>query len=124
MSFFRVKLLQRWVYGEGRGLDRFQAELPLVFFVFLPLLSRKLKASAVGHGMGRHTEAEVIEMGTKDLKALSAFLGSKQFFMGQKATEVDCALFGSLALTLWCTKPDDPLFQHLNGMDTTTFLFY
>ncbi len=113
--------MHRWVYAKGRGLDRFQADLPWSFFLLLPLISRKLKASAVGHGMGRHTQAEVIEMGLKDLKALSAFLGSKQFFMGQKATEVDCAIFGSLALTLWCTKPDDILFQHLNGMETSFF---
>jgi len=68
--------------------------------------------------MGRHTEAEVIEMGIKDLKALSAFLGSKQFFMGQKATEVDCTMFGFLALGLWCSTPNDIFLHLLNGMKT------
>lgn len=40
-----------------------------------PMLRKQLKGQAHGQGMGRHTEAEVIEMGVKDLRAISTFLG-------------------------------------------------
>ncbi len=39
------------------------------------MLKKELKGQAHGQGMGRHTEAEVIEMGVKDLRAISTFLG-------------------------------------------------
>lgn len=41
----------------------------------MPLVCKEIKSQAYGQGMGRHTEAEVIEMGAKDLRALSVFLG-------------------------------------------------
>lgn len=62
---------------------------------------------AIKQGMGRHTESEVMEMGMKDLKALSDYLGNKPFFTGQKAAEVDCAIFGSVAMFLW-NMPGSP----------------
>jgi hypothetical protein len=46
----------------------------------LPLVVKKLKGQAQGQGMGRHTEAEVIEMSVKDLRAISNFLGKIYFY--------------------------------------------
>ena len=40
-------------------------------------------------------------MSFKDLAALSNWLGSKQYFLGSKATTVDCMLFGHLAQFLF-----------------------
>ena len=45
----------------------------------LPLVAKKLKGQAHGQGMGLHTEAEVIEMSVKDLRAISNFLGKIKF---------------------------------------------
>lgn len=43
------------------------------------MIKKELKGQAHGQGMGRHTEAEVIEMGVKDLRAISTFLGIDYF---------------------------------------------
>ena len=52
----------------------------------LPLVAKKLKGQAHGQGMGLHTEAEVIEMSVKDLRAISNFLGKLNFvFIAFKA---------------------------------------
>ena len=101
----------------------------------LPLVAKKLKGQAHGQGMGLHTEAEVIEMSIKDLRAISNFLGklnfcfhrlysfpyifisfkgTKQFLMGDKAIEADCAVFGILSQLLW-NCPGSPFEQLLNG---------
>jgi len=56
---------------------------------------------ALAQGMGRHSEAEVYEMGIKDLRAISIHLGNRPFFTGDKTTEVDCTMFGVLAQFLW-----------------------
>lgn len=34
-----------------------------------------MKSQAIGQGLGRHSEEEVIEMGIKDLQAMSHYLG-------------------------------------------------
>ena len=74
----------------------------------MPYMTRRLLKSAIGHGIGRHTEAEVYEMGIKDMKAISDYLGDKPFITGDKVTEFDCALFGSLSQTMW-NSPGSPL---------------
>ena len=54
------------------------------------------------------------EMGIKDLRAISTYLGDKPFFTGDKATEFDCAMFGSLSQTMW-NSPGSPLEQVMHG---------
>ena len=50
--------------------------MPFTFHLIKPIIKKKLMEQAYGQGMGRHTEGEVIEMGVKDLRAISAFLGN------------------------------------------------
>jgi len=104
-----VLALERFVYKKGRTMRNIQGGLPRIFSCVVPLLSRRIRNNAVAQGMGRHSEAEVYEMGAKDLRAISAYLGEKPFFTGQKATEVDCALFGFVAQFLWNSSPGSPL---------------
>lgn len=90
---------------------------------------------AHGQGIGRHTEAEVMEIGLKDLRTLSLTLvrilwicylavskyrrlslkiGTKPYFMGDKPTEMDCSLFGMLSMVVWA-MPDSSYEQLVNG---------
>ena len=80
----------------------------------MPVMSKRLLKAAQGQGIGRHTEAEVYEMGIKDLKAISIHLGDKPFFTGDKPTEVDCSIFGILCQTLW-NPNGSPVEQVLHG---------
>lgn len=41
-----------------------------------------------------------------DLTALSAFLGSKPFLLGDRVARVDCLAFGMLAQILWSPFPN------------------
>lgn len=47
----------------------------------MPLIRRQVRGQAEGHGIGKHSKEEVIEMGIKDMSALSAFLGTAPFFV-------------------------------------------
>jgi hypothetical protein len=60
-------------------LTQVQCNLPKSLSLTLPLVVKKLKGQAQGQGMGLHTEAEVIEMSVKDLRAISNFLGKFLF---------------------------------------------
>ncbi len=70
-------MLFRFVYRGAKDLPLIQPNLPLyIYKIVLPLIAtRKWKKAAYGQGIGRHSQAEVIEMGLKDLRALSRFLG-------------------------------------------------
>ncbi len=58
--------------------------------------------------MGRHSKEEVEQMGIDDLKALSTFLGTKKFIMGDQPTELDAVLFGFMCMLLYCCPKHCP----------------
>jgi glutathione S-transferase len=65
-------------------------------------VSRKVRGSLAISGIGMHERKEVIGIGLDDLKALSNYLGSRQFFANtDKPTRVDATVFGTLAQILY-----------------------
>lgn len=46
------------------------------------------------HGIGRHSSEEIHKIGCDDIQAISTYLGSKPYLMGDRPTVVDCSLFG------------------------------
>lgn len=69
---------------------------------------RDVKSSLHGHGLGRHSRDEIIELGRADLESVAAFLGDKPYFMGDSPTSVDAVVYAMLANTL-CVPLDSPL---------------
>jgi hypothetical protein len=72
---FRLIVLQRVVYTKGKTLFQIQTSLPSILRLVMPIMVRRVKSQTQAQGMGRHTKEEAIEMGMKDLRAMSAFLG-------------------------------------------------
>lgn len=100
----------------GRGSDarlaEFQAQLPPVIRWIAPrMLASSLRKQLYARGLGRHTEAEVIEMGKADLDAASALLGDKPYFLGERPTLVDATAFGFLGVSVY-VEGDNPLFTY------------
>jgi glutathione S-transferase len=62
-------------------------------------------------GLGRHSDAEVVEIGDLDLKALSDFLGSKPYFFGDKPTSLDLAAYGILSQLIRVSVFIAPIFD-------------
>jgi glutathione S-transferase len=52
------------------------------------------------HGLGRHSDAEIAELGGKSLDALSAFLGDKPYLMGEEPCGADATVCGFTAAVL------------------------
>jgi glutathione S-transferase len=50
-----------------------------------------------GHGLGRHTTAEIQAMAVADIDALADFLGTKPYFLGERPTSLDAAAYAHLA---------------------------
>jgi glutathione S-transferase len=51
-------------------------------------------------GLGRHSPAEIAQLGTRSIDALAVLLGDKPWLMGETPSGVDATAFGMLACVL------------------------
>jgi glutathione S-transferase len=85
---------------------------------FGPMASAEMEAIRDGvrrelhaQGLARHSRSEVYELGCADLSALSVYLGSKPYALGERPTELDATVYAFVARVLWCPY-DSPLKTH------------
>ncbi len=101
---FWVTMFARWGYTE----QNWQVNKRAIFGVLPPVIRdmaawvyrKRINSQIRGHGIGRHTQEEVFELGKEDIDALANFLGDKAYFMGDKPTSLDASAFGILVNTV------------------------
>jgi glutathione S-transferase len=101
----------RWTIDANfdKGPRKFFDVIPApVRSLVVPMIRRKVRNHLHSQGMGRHSRAEIEELGTKSIDAIATFLGQKSFFMGAEPTGVDATMFAFVAGTL-CPTFDTPL---------------
>ncbi|CAH1797459.1 unnamed protein product [Owenia fusiformis] len=69
---------------------------------------KKLLEQTHNQGVGRKSKEEIYKMGMDDLRGLSVYLGEKPFMFGDKASVVDCVLFGHLCQIVYLPLPTMP----------------
>lgn len=69
---------------------------PVLNLMFKWGLKRNMSA-AVGHGIGHHSPSEAVDFGKGDLKALSDFLGTNDYFFGKEIRQLDVTAFAHIA---------------------------
>ena len=103
---FWVLLYSRWQYTDNNWQVNKQAifgKLPLIIRNIVANSWRsKIKKQIYGHGTGRHQAEEIFTLGKQDIDALSASLGNKQYYVGNKPTTLDAAAFGHLINIIGC----------------------
>jgi len=57
----------------------------------------RLRGMLYGQGTGRHSDAEIAELGGRSLEALSNFLGDKPYLMGETICGADATAFAMVA---------------------------
>ncbi|WP_108682200.1 glutathione S-transferase family protein [Methyloceanibacter sp. wino2] len=101
----------RWV-DQGnfdRGPRVYFERMPMPMRLIVPRIARRqLKAQIMGQGIGRHSDAEIVELGTRSLDAAAAFLGQKTYMMGEELSGLDATAFAFLAGAL-CPIFETPL---------------
>ncbi len=110
-----------WVLVHARWkLDHNRANLTRAFFGDLPFplnkiiafIARKNFIKALDRqGMGRHSDAEIVEIGKRDLQALSDFLGDKRYFLGDKPSSLDAVAYGMLVQMIRLETFSAPIFD-------------
>ena len=126
---FEIMLAERtyWAIVYNRWIDErnwptirdtfFGGMPPIVRNIVPGLIQKKVKKSLAGHGLGRHTSAEIDAFAIDDARACAAWLGDKDYFMGDKPVGVDASVYaflGSCAMTSFESALTDEIKSHDN----------
>ena len=98
---YRTVVHRRWVETADQLPALFTARPSLFLRVILHIVARSVRKSLYCQGTGRHSVAEIVHIAEKDLTCLSNILGDKDFFLGDRPSSYDAAIFGALAVQLW-----------------------
>jgi len=104
----------RWAEPAGWAQTReaFFGTMPAPLRWFVPALARRgLLAEMRGHGMGRHSAAQIHAIGCRDVTAVADFLADRPFMLGEQPTSLDATAHAFLANVLWA--PVDSPIQRL-----------
>jgi glutathione S-transferase len=99
-NLYWAVLYTRWVEPAGWALTKaaFFSTLPVPLKWLLPALARRgLVKELRGHGMGRHSQAEIHAIGMRDITALATFLADKPYFMGSQPCSLDATAYAFIA---------------------------
>ncbi|MBX9916175.1 MAG: glutathione S-transferase family protein [Nitrosomonas sp.] len=112
---FWVALYSRWQFTDENWQVNKQAIFgalpPIVRDVAASHTRKKIQQQIYGHGMGRHQAEEIFALGKQDIDALSAYLGHKPYFLGDRPTTLDASAFGLLINISGCPI-ESPLKEH------------
>jgi glutathione S-transferase len=102
-QLYWILMHDRWMIdgnfrrGPARSFGKVRAPLrPLVTAMF----RRKVRVALQAQGIGRHSQAEILALGTRSIHALADFLGDKPFFMGGEPTGADATMFAFVCAVL------------------------
>lgn len=98
-TYWAGMIYPRWVKSDHhkRIADTFFGEIP--GFIRMPIFRRIAKGvtnAAEGHGIGRHSDEEIYELGLDDIRSVERTLGSKKYILGDKPAETDATVFAFL----------------------------
>ena len=87
---------ERWINPLNWPAVReaFFGNLPWPLRVLVPMLAQRgTKKMLYMHGLGRHSGEEIVGIAKRDLKALSDYLGEKEWFFSKGPTTLDVTAF-------------------------------
>jgi glutathione S-transferase len=76
--------------------------------IIVGMIRRKVRKNLYGHGLGRHTDNEIVALGNRAIDALAAVLGDKPYLMGANYCGADATAFAFAAGVL-CPLFDTPI---------------
>jgi glutathione S-transferase len=82
--------------------DYFKALMPPVMGrLIVPLIRKGMLKNMRTHGVGDHTQQEIVDFAFTDLEAIANSLGDKKFFLGDEPTSIDAVMYGFLIQLMW-----------------------
>ncbi len=112
-----VMVYWRWMVDSNyeRGPRNFFRRFPALLRPFIAgMVRRRVRRNLHGHGIGRHSEAEMSVMASRAVDALSQVLGDNEYFLGPEPCGADATVFAFVASS--CTKTfESPLRAKLES---------
>lgn len=104
LGYFRWLTPENFAKGPGRWFDEAPEDMREQMKRELQDEVRKVM---MARGIARHSEAEIVSLGVRSLKALELLLGTKPYLMGDKPCGADAFVFAVLAgaMTPWFPSP-------------------
>ena len=101
---------ERWIANDPSELLPKLGNVPNPD-VIKNVVAPRIRQQVTGQGLGLHTKEEVAKTTLGALKAISDFLGSKDFMMGSRPTEIDATAFGFMCMYLFTVDGFDFPFK-------------
>jgi glutathione S-transferase len=115
--FYFLNVHERWMpdhnfnIGPRRFFDAVPAPLrPLI----VAMIRRKVRNMLKGQGLGRHTDAERLELAKGDVSAVETLLGAKAYILGDRVSEADACVFPFL-LSAQSSHFTSPIGDHIRS---------
>jgi glutathione S-transferase len=102
-QLYWIGINDRWMNEENfrKGPFLFFKRVPAPLRPFVvAMVRRKVRATLNGQGIGRHSAAEILALGTRSINAIADFLADKPFFMGNEPAGVDATMFAFICAGL------------------------
>jgi glutathione S-transferase len=98
--FYWTLVHTRWIDDAnfaGSSAQFFAGVPALIRPILTAIVRRKIAASLKAQGIGRHSGAEIAELGRRDIEALSVLLGDKTYLFGDTPCGTDATAFAFVA---------------------------
>jgi hypothetical protein len=105
--------MERFVFNPTQ-FPKIVGVSPFYDWALMTVGRRMVIKRAKGQGIGLHSQKEIEELCSKDLRAVSTILGGNEFLLGKVPCETDCSMFGMLSVVLW-GLPNSPYEKLLKG---------
>ncbi|NTS78585.1 glutathione S-transferase family protein [Catenovulum sp. SM1970] len=99
-NLYWCMVYSRWLCPDTwpKIKQAFFGAMPAPLKWIVPRVAQKnVRANLKGHGIGRHSHQEILDITRQNIAALATLLGDKQYFFGDKISSLDAATFGVLA---------------------------
>jgi len=98
-NFYWCIVYSRWIKEDSWPVtkDMFFGKMPFPLRIIIPIIARRgVQKTIKMHGMGRHTENEILEITKDTLESLSTLLAEKAFFFGNEIRSFDVTVYAML----------------------------
>lgn len=99
-NFYWCIVYSRWLRSDTWPTikNAFFGTMPFPLNYIIPIVARRgVKSAFIKHGMGKHSDTEIMEIAEDTLGSLSVMLSDKTYFFGDDPSTLDAVVYAFLA---------------------------
>lgn len=99
-NFYWCIVHSRWICEDTWPIVRAQFfdTMPFPLNKIVPIIAhRNVMKNMKGHGLGRHSDEEIMSIAKQSLESLSTLLGNKAYYFGDKISSLDICVYSMVS---------------------------